>query len=66
MPGDSQKQALRDNGEKSNHTCATAPTPTPPANLTGRQRHPSAVSNSVLAGERGKSMLLGLEINLDL
>lgn len=59
MLGKGKKQAMHDNGGKSNHICAPASTPMPP-NFTGRQKHPNAVSCTC----RGNSALLGLEINL--
>lgn len=64
MPGEGKKQAMHDNGEKSNHTPVPASTPTHPANLIGRQKHPTAVSSNVLARGSGKSVLVGRERNL--
>lgn len=64
MPEVGKEQAKCDNGDKSNHICVPASTPTPPANLNGRQRHPNAVPGNVLAGGKGESALLGLEISL--
>lgn len=64
VPKVGKEQAKHDNGDKSNHICVPASIPTPPANLSGRQRHPKAASGNVFAGGKGGSALLGLEISL--